>query len=105
MDSVLIELEKILDDENNLFVKVRNLEGVDDEKLRDLLYVLKDVERFYANTDLVPKYLVHLILELEPSLLIMIDSYSEPERGKIFMAIDEINTALSRCFFPQQFYK
>ena len=40
MDAVINNLEKILDDENGFFIKIRFLDGCDQEKLNDILLAL-----------------------------------------------------------------
>ena len=49
MDAVIKKLEDILDDENGFFMKIRFLEGCDQEKLNDVLKALKDVSAITAD--------------------------------------------------------
>lgn len=98
MDSVLKKLEEVLNDEDGFFMKVRNLEGCDDAKLNEVLLALKEIGLFYADKTFVPKYLYFLIIDMEPVLFGMIDSYNDEGNQQIFMAIDKISTALGKCF-------
>ncbi|MDB4921157.1 hypothetical protein [Mucilaginibacter sp.] len=98
MDIVIKNLEDVLNDEDGFFMKIRNLGGVDNEKLNDVLIALKEVELFYSDKDLVPKYLFFLTSAMESVLWGMIDSYKEPVREQISVSIDKISTALNRCF-------
>jgi hypothetical protein len=98
MDIVIKKLEDVLDDEDGFFMKIRNLKGVDTEKLDDVLIALKEIELFYKETSLIPKYLFFLIIDMEPVLWGMIDSYDEPIKQQIFASIDKISIALSSCF-------
>ena len=98
MDTVIKKLEDVLNDEDGFFMKVRNLEGCDDAKLNDVLVALKEIEQFYAGTAYVPKYLYFLIIDMEPVLFGMIDSYNDEGKQLIFASIDKINIALGKCF-------
>jgi hypothetical protein len=100
---VLKNLADVLDDEDGFFMKVRNLDGVDNEKLNDVLGALKEIELFYFDRDLVPKYLFFLTSAMEPVLWGMVDSYKEPVREQIFGSIDKISTALNRCFSTDRY--
>ncbi len=103
MDDVLKRLENVLNDEDGFFIKVRNLDGVDDEKFKRVLDALKQVELFYMKEELVPKYLFYLTSALVSSLWGMIDSYNQPMREKIFVAIDKLDDALNKCFRSERF--
>jgi hypothetical protein len=98
MDIVIDKLEKILDDENGFFVKIRNLEGIDEKKLNDVLLVLEEIKEFYANSDLVPKRLLLLVMDMEPILWGMVESYPDPIKQQIFLSIDKIRFSIQECF-------
>jgi len=98
MDAVINNLEKILDDENGFFIKIRFLDGCDQEKLNDILLALNEVKLFYAETEMIPKYLARLLMDFEPALWIMVDSYTGAKKDEILAAIVKLSTAIQDCF-------
>jgi hypothetical protein len=94
----LKNLENIIEAEDNFFIKVRSLEGVDSEKLNELLTAINQLELFYSDKDLVPKHLFSLTVDMIPILFGMAETYPEPARSEVYLAIDKIESALTSCF-------
>ena len=97
MGEVIAKLEYILSDEDGFFVKIRNLDGVDEKKLTEILSVLKETKEYYSDKAFVPKRLAFLLMDMEPILWGMLESYSNPVQDQILLAIDKISTAIRDC--------
>mgnify|MGYP000412660535 CR=1 FL=1 len=91
------KLKKVLEEDDGFVTKVRFLDGYDEEKLYELLRVLKDLANEWKGKDYIPKVAVNLLIDVIPALISSSYSYEGEEREKINFAIDDISEAIRTC--------
>ena len=95
MTSTTEKLENFLARESNFIMKLRFLDGFDNENANEFLSILDEIGRQISGEDFIEKRLAFLLVEIEPILMSISSQYEGAELEEVLACIDKVNAKIS----------
>ena len=98
MEEILNNLEKALNDEDGLFLRMRLGKNIDEEKVESALKIIKQIGLSIKNEKLINKRIPYLLIDIVPSMLGCVELYNSEDQKKLTYFISLINDEIVECF-------